>query len=74
MAGTRVRETTRLAIRAKDSVSTISVKSSLVMPVRKAMGMNTHTVVRVEAATAPATWRALETADFTLFSPRERSR
>ena len=39
-----------------------SVNSCRVMPSTNTMGRNTHTVVRVEEVTAPATWPAPATA------------
>ena len=39
-----------------------SVNSSRVRPSTNTMGANTHTVVRVEAVTAPSTWPAPDTA------------
>ena len=44
------------------------------MPSMNTMGRNTHTVVRVEEVTAPATWAAPATAALAALTPLARSR
>ena len=55
-------------------MSTISVKSSRVRPSTNAIGTKTQMVVSVEAAIAPPTCRAPDTADLTVDSPSARRR
>ena len=55
-------------------MSTISVKSSRVRPSTNAIGINTQIVVSVEAAIAPPTCLAPDTADLTVDSPSARRR
>ena len=57
-AGTAVSATSSDATSTYESESAKGTSSWRTVPVVKTMGRKTHTVVSVEATTAPPTWRA----------------
>lgn len=74
MAGTSVSATSRLASREYVMVRARSVNSCFVRPSTNTIGANTHTVVRVDAVTAPSTCPAPDTAAWMIVAPLARRR
>ena len=74
VAGTNVKATIRDAPRVYATVSAMSTKICLVIPLANTMGANTHTVVSVEEAMAPPTPLAPSAAAFLIVTPSFLSR